>query len=163
MGTNIIVAHDQNLGIGKDGDLPWRGRLPRDMAHFKALTIGNTVVMGRRTYESIGHPLPERHNIVVSRNTDLAIEGVTVVNSFEQALEFRQRGEELFIMGGATIYNIALPFANKLYVTRIRAEFEVDSFFVDIDEMEWKLKDTVMRGRDAKNEFDLEFRTYERI
>lgn len=163
LSVNVIVAHDEHLGIGYEGQLPWRGQVPADMERFKRLTMGKLVVMGRKTYESIGHPLAGRENIVVSRNPDLTIDGVEVVNSLEAALELRNEGQELFIAGGATIYQLAMPHADKLYITRIQEQFEADTFFVSINEDEWRLIDSSRINSDADNRYDMEFETYERI
>jgi dihydrofolate reductase len=157
----MIVAHDKGLGIGYEGKIPWQGKVPEDMRHFKNLTRGHTVIMGRKTYESIGNPLPERQNVVISRDPELSIDGVTVVNTLEEALHVNVR-DELFIAGGGTIYELARPYANRLYVTKLQARFQADTFFLKVEEPEWTLVDYVMHSQDEKNEYNLEFMTYER-
>lgn len=160
---SLIVAHDRNNVIGLNSDLPWRDRLPADLQRFKRLTIGQTVVMGRRTFDSIGRPLPERKNIVISRDRQLEIPGVMVVHSIDEALEVDVEGDELFIAGGATIYSIALPYINRMYITKIEAEFIGDTFFVEIDDKEWNKIDQEFRAADERNVYSMEFATYDRI
>ncbi|MBI4101095.1 dihydrofolate reductase [Candidatus Microgenomates bacterium] len=160
---NIIVAHDKNLVIGNEGRIPWQGKLPADMQRFRALTIGHTVVMGRVTYDSIGKPLPERRNVVVTRQPNLRIEGVDMVNSLDQALEVLQDEEQIFIAGGARIYELAMPVANRLYVTEIEAEFEGDTFFIAINQDQWKLTREEHCPADERNQYNYAFKQYERI
>ncbi|WP_322803538.1 type 3 dihydrofolate reductase [Vibrio alfacsensis] len=124
---SMIAAMADNRIIGKDNQMPWH--LPADFAWFKRSTMGKPVVMGRKTYDSIGRPLPGRLNIVISRDASLSIEGVTTVTSIEQALEAAGSVEEVMIIGGGAIYAACLPMANKLYVTHIEAEVEGDTQF----------------------------------
>ncbi|CAE6879444.1 Key enzyme in folate metabolism. Catalyzes an essential reaction for de novo glycine and purine synthesis [Vibrio sp. B1REV9] len=124
---SMIAAMADNRIIGKDNQMPWH--LPADFAWFKRCTMGKPVVMGRKTYDSIGRPLPGRLNIVISRDASLSIEGVTTVTSIEQALEVAGLVEEVMIIGGGAIYAACLPMANKLYVTHIEAEVEGDTQF----------------------------------
>lgn len=126
---SMIAAMADNRIIGKDNQMPWH--LPADFAWFKRCTMGKPVVMGRKTYESIGRPLPGRLNIVISRDASLSIEGVTTVTSIEQALEVAGEVEEVMIIGGGAIYAACLPMANKLYVTHIEAEIDGDTQFPD--------------------------------
>ena len=163
MRTNIIVAHDLNRAIGYQDSLPWRGRLPEDMHRFRQLTTGHTVVMGRKTFDSIGRALPERRNIVISRDDQLKLEGVELVSSFDAALESAASEEELFIIGGGTVYALALNVADRLYVTRIEHEFAGDTFFVEIDLDQWQLTGYERYMADDDNEFSMEFMTYDRI
>jgi len=131
----IIVAKSNNGIIGKDGDLPWR--LPEDLKRFKRLTIGNIVVMGRKTYDSIGRPLPNRKNIVISRNTLLKIEGVEVEHDLIDVLK-RNQEENVYVIGGGQIYVDALPFTEKLEVTEVDVELVGDTSFPEIDSSQWK-------------------------
>ena len=124
---SMIAAMANERIIGKDNQMPWH--LPADFAWFKRCTMGKPVVMGRKTYESIGRPLPGRLNIVISRDSALAIEGVTTVTSIEQALAASGDAEEVMIIGGGAIYNACLPLANKLYVTHIEASIDGDTQF----------------------------------
>jgi dihydrofolate reductase len=131
----IIVAKSNNGIIGKDGDLPWR--LPEDLKRFKRLTTGNIVVMGRKTYDSIGRPLPNRKNIVISRNMSLKIEGVDVEHDLVDVLK-RNQEENVYVIGGGQIYVEALPFSEKLEVTEVDVELVGDTSFPEIDSSQWK-------------------------
>ncbi len=135
MAITIIVAKSNNGIIGKDGDLPWR--LPEDLKRFKRLTTGNIVVMGRKTYDSIGRPLPNRKNIVISRNTSLKIEGVEVEYDLINVLK-RNQEENVYVIGGGQIYVDALPFTEKLEVTEVDVELVGDTSFPEIDSSHWK-------------------------
>ena len=136
MMLSAIVAMASNRCIGRDNTLPWR--LPADLQRFKRLTLGHTLVMGRKTYESIGRPLPGRTMLVVTRQRDWAPEGVEVAHSLEQALE-RARGDEVFIAGGAQLYEQTMDRVRRLYLTRIEREYEGDTFFPDVDLSGWRL------------------------
>ena len=135
MAITIIVAKSNNGIIGKDGDLPWR--IPEDLKRFKRLTTGNIVVMGRKTYDSIGRPLPNRKNIVISRNTSLKIEGVEVEQDLIDVLK-RNQEENVYVIGGGQIYVEALPFSEKLEVTEVDVELVGDTSFPEIDSSQWK-------------------------
>ena len=141
----LIVAMSRNLVIGKDNAMPWH--LPEDLRYFKRITLHKPVVMGRNTFESIGRPLPQRVNVVVTRNTDYRPHGASVVHSFESALEFcddllRTQGQpedaEVMIVGGAQIYAQALPHAERLYLTEVHTEVDGDASFPDFDRNEWQ-------------------------
>ena len=136
MRLSIIVAMDDNQLIGKDNALPWH--LPADLGYFKKTTTGKTVLMGRKTYESIGRPLPNRRNVVVSRNTDFEAEGCEVVGSIEAALELAKDDDEVMVMGGASFYEQMLPSADRLYITQIEGEYEGDAHFPKFDRSEFK-------------------------
>ncbi|MFD1631473.1 dihydrofolate reductase [Pseudopedobacter beijingensis] len=131
MSLNIIVAVDENNAIGKNNQLLWH--LPNDLKFFKEKTSGHTIIMGRKTYDSIGRPLPKRRNIVVSRDKNLKLEGIEVVHSLEEALEKCQTEEEVFIIGGAEIYKQALPYTQKFYVTKVHHKFDADAFFNNLN------------------------------
>ncbi|WP_404973388.1 type 3 dihydrofolate reductase [Vibrio campbellii] len=156
---SMIAAMADNRIIGKDNQMPWH--LPADFAWFKRCTMGKPVVMGRKTYESIGRPLPGRLNIVISRDALLSIEGVTTVTSIEQALEIAGEVEEVMIIGGGAIYAACLPMANKLYVTHIEAEIEGDTQFPD-----WgnEFKETYSEAyqADEKNAYNMRFTVLEK-
>ncbi|MCG9711531.1 type 3 dihydrofolate reductase [Shewanella insulae] len=132
----MIAAMANNRVIGKDNQMPWH--LPEDLRHFKQMTLGKPVVMGRKTFESIGRPLPGRHNLVVSRQKDLVIEGVTCVTSFEQAKEVVKGCEELVVIGGGQLYAELLPQADSLYLTEINLDVEGDTHFPDWDDGSWQ-------------------------
>ncbi len=136
MTLSAIVAMASNRCIGKDNALPWR--LPADLKRFKQLTMGHALVMGRKTYESIGRPLPGRTMIVVTRQQDYAPEGVQVAHSLEQALGMAH-GDEVFLAGGADIYRQAMDRVRRLYLTRIDREYEGDAFFPPLDLSAWTL------------------------
>ncbi|MGR4989630.1 type 3 dihydrofolate reductase [Vibrio rotiferianus] len=156
---SMIAAMADNRIIGKDNQMPWH--LPADFAWFKRCTMGKPVVMGRKTYESIGRPLPGRLNIVISRDASLSIEGVTTVTSIEQALEVAGEVEEVMIIGGGAIYAACLPMANKLYVTHIEAEIEGDTQFPD-----WgsEFQETYSEAyqADEKNAYNMRFTILEK-
>lgn len=132
---SIIVATDKKRGIGISNQLPWH--LPEDLAHFKSTTSGHPIIMGRKTYDSIGRPLPKRRNIVISRNSEWNQNGVETVNSIEKAFALLNE-EQAFVIGGAQIYQQALPLAERLIVTEIQAEYACDAFFPSIDPQVWE-------------------------
>ena len=133
---SLIVAMDRNRLIGRGNALPWD--LPADLQHFKATTMAKPVIMGRKTYESIGRPLPGRHNIVISRNAAFAAPGCTVVASLEAALTAAGAVAEIMIIGGAQLYAEALPRARRIYLTRIDADFDGDAWFPALDTVVWR-------------------------
>lgn len=135
---SIIVAKSQNNAIGKDNQLLWH--LPQDMRHFKQMTLGHHMIMGRKTFESIGKPLPGRELIVVTRNPDYQVPGCKIVGSIEEALDWaEQAGEtEVLIAGGEQIYRAMLPVADKIYLTEVKTVLEGDTFFPELDKNEWK-------------------------
>ena len=160
----LVAAVSRNGIIGKDNALPWH--LPADLRHFRRLTLGKPVLMGRRTYESIGHPLPDRINIVVSRTPGYRAPGCIVVDSLEAGIEAgiaaAGDGEELMIIGGAALYRAALPLAERLYLTRIEADVEGDVRFVDYEAAEWEEVAREEHPADARNPFPYCFVTLQR-
>ena len=148
---NVIVAYDKNLAIGKDNTLVWRQSA--DLKRFKELTTGNTVVMGRKTFESIGKPLPNRRNIVITRQ-DIQIEGVEIIKSIE---EIKNIEEDIFIIGGGEIYKSCLIFADRIFATEIDCEIEADTWFVDVDMSEWIVESKSEHKSDEKNQYDYSF------
>lgn len=157
----MIVAHADNRIIGKDNDMPWH--LPADLAYFKKTTLGKPVIMGRKTYDSIGRPLPGRQNIVISRDESLNIEGVEVVQSVEQALAVASGVDEIMVIGGGAIYAHCMPKADKLYITHIGAKIDGDTQFPDYDlENEWQMLASETRQADEKNAYVLHFNVYQR-
>lgn len=159
--VSIIAAMDRNHLIGNKNQLPWH--LPADFAHFKSVTMGKPIIMGRKTYDSIGKPLPGRTNIVLSRNPDIQIEGVVCVNTFEDALTLVSDAEEIMIIGGSTIYEMLLPQVDRMYITYVDAEFEGDAWFPQFDESQWLEKESVKRQADEKNSYNCRFVTLEKI
>lgn len=159
---SLIVAMAQNRSIGKDNDLPWK--LPTDLKRFKEITSGHTVVMGRKCWESIPtkfRPLPNRENIVVTRNRDYIAEGAIIKNYLPDLLcSDSADNEEIFIIGGAEIYKEAFPFAQKLYLTRVLADVEGDVFLEGLVEEDWLLES--FEGPFNENGFDFRFETYVR-
>lgn len=136
MTVSLIVAVSRNGVIGNEGKLPWR--LPADLKRFKQLTMGHPILMGRKTFESIGKPLPGRTNIVITRQKDFQACGATVAHSLEEALQMCENEAEVFVIGGAEIYKQALPLADHIYLTRIGQDFQGDTYLFNIDPTVWK-------------------------
>ncbi len=157
MDISIIVAVAENSVIGKDNQLLWR--LSEDLKLFKKRTTGHAIIMGRKTFDSIGKPLPNRINIVISRSKDLEIDGCVVVNSLEKAIEVASHQKdknEIFIIGGEKIYTLAEKIATKLYLTKVNVTLDGDAFF-DLKPYEnWILVSSVLYQKDEKNEYDFE-------
>ncbi len=160
--VSLIAAMDRRRGIGKDNQLPWR--LPADLKRFRELTTGHHIITGRKTYESIGKPLPGRTTIIITRNRDYVAEGCFVVHSLADALALaRTRGEpEAFVIGGAEIYAQALPEADRLYLTLVDAEVEADAFFPEFDQSAWQVKEISEQAADEKNSLRHTFQVYDR-
>jgi len=156
----MIAAMDRNQLIGNNNQLPWH--LPADFSHFKSTTMGKPIVMGRKTYESIGKPLPGRTNIVLSRNPETQFEGMICVNHFEDALAAVPDAQEIMIIGGSTIYEMLLPQADRLYLTYVEAEFEGDAWFPAFDKDQWLEVESVTRPADEKNVYACRFVTLEK-
>ena len=160
---SIVVAKAKNNIIGKNNELIWH--LPEDLKRFKNLTTGHTIIMGRKTFESLGRVLPNRKHIIFSQNPDFKVndENVEVVHSLLQIQELIECNEEVFVIGGAMIYNFLMPYVKKMYVTQIDKEFEGDAFFPRIDKNIWKETDREKGIKDENNNLDYEFIIYERI
>jgi dihydrofolate reductase len=158
----LIVAVSENGGIGKDGKVPWH--LTDDLKNFKRVTMGHHLIVGRKTFESIGKALPGRKMVVVSRNEDYEAEGCEVVNSLEAALGLAfERGEEVaFVAGGAEMYALALPLAKRMHYTQVLAEVEVDTFFPAFDEDDWKEVQAVSYAPGEGNEYGFVVKVLER-
>jgi dihydrofolate reductase len=157
---SIIVAVSTNNVIGRQGELPWR--LSDDLKHFKAVTMGKPIIMGRKTWESIGRPLPGRQNIVITRQLGFQAEGCDVVTSIEEGIVVAGDVEEVMVIGGSQVYDLALPVTERLYLTRVHAEIEGDAFFPEIDLTEWRLISDEPHDADERNEYPHSFRTYRR-
>lgn len=158
-----IVAMSENRVIGDDNHLPWY--LPADLKHFKAITTGHPILMGRKTYESIGRPLPNRTNIVMTRNTSFQAPGCMVVTSIDKALEHANHigGNEIFVIGGAEIYKQLLPNITRLYLTVVHATLDGDAFFPELNFAEWNEIAKETHTADEANEYDYSFITLEKI
>lgn len=158
---SFVVAADKNFLIGSNNNLPWP-KISADMKHFREITTGKTVVMGRKTFESIGKPLPNRKNVVLTRDPKFKPEGVTVYSSVDETLAEIPKYEEVYIIGGVTIYKEFVPFAKKIYFTFIDGEFDGDAYlprdFLD----QFELIEETTQEKDATNPFRLYFRTYRR-
>jgi dihydrofolate reductase len=157
MSISFIVALDRNRAIGLHNQLPWH--LPADLAFFKKTTMGHPILMGRKTHESIGRPLPGRTNVILTQQQDYKAEGCKVVHSAAEAMDLFP-GEELFVIGGAGIFRLFLPYADKLYMTLIDHEFTADTYLPPIDETEWALGTKEQGVRDDKNPYTYHFVTY---
>lgn len=159
---SFLVAMDRNRLIGKDNDLPWR--LPADLKYFKEVTMGHKIVMGRKTYESIGRPLPGRENIVLSTNPEYEAEGCTVFHSMEDFLHFanEHKDEELFVIGGAVIFSRLFEKADRLYITEIDEEFDGDTYFPLFNKNEWNILSEKEGTMDEKNIYPHRYLVYER-
>ncbi len=160
MVISIIVAISENGIIGREMDLPWH--ISADLKRFKALTMGHHIVMGRKTYESIGRLLPGRTTVIITRQSDYQIPGAIVVNSVEQALAVAADDLETFIVGGSQIYNLALPLVDTLYITRVHADVEGDTRLDAIDWSAWKCESSERHSADEKNDHEYSFEIYRR-
>ncbi len=158
--VSLIVAVAENGVIGRAGKLPWH--LPEDLKRFKRLTVGHPVIMGRKTWESIGRPLPGRRNLVVSRTPGYAAEGAEVFASLDEALAAAAGEDEVFVIGGAALYAEAMPRADRLYLTRVHATVEGDVTFPGLDPAAWTLVSEDRREADARHDHAFSFRVYER-
>jgi dihydrofolate reductase len=160
MTVTIVVAIAENYAIGKNNQLLWH--MPADLKHFKQITSGHTVIMGRKTYDSVGKPLPNRRNIVITRQ-DITIQGCEVVKSVDEALDLCAGEQEVFIVGGAEIYKLAMSKTNRIYLTIIHHNFDADSFFPEIDYREWKEISRQDHPADEKHAYPYSFITLERV
>ena len=159
---SIIVAKAKNNVIGKDNQLLWH--IPDDLKRFKKFTTGHTIIMGRKTFKSLEKILPNRKHIVFTQNPDFKVddENVKVVHSMLQIQEYIENDEEAFVIGGAIIYNLLMPYVKKMYVTEIDKEFDGDAFFPRIDETKWKEVSREKGPEDEGNDFTYEYVTYEK-
>ena len=157
---SFVAAMGKNKVIGKNNSLPWT--MPADMKRFKELTMNKPIIMGRKTYESIGKPLPKRTNIIITRDENYEAEGCIVAHSVEEALNVAKNSEEVMVIGGSQIYKLFFPMANKIYLTIIEHDFEGDAYFPKYDVIEWKETDYEEHEKDAENPYDYIFLTLER-
>ncbi len=164
----LVVAVATNGVIGKDGDLPWR--LPDELKYFKRLTVGHTLIMGRKTFESIGRPLPRRRTLILSRDPGFRAQGVEVVKSLEQALELAASAPptapkpqpSLFVVGGASVYAAALPMAGHLFMTRVHTDMQGDVYFPEISWKNWQLQASERHEIDDRHEHAFTMEHYRR-
>jgi dihydrofolate reductase len=157
---SIIAAVSENNVVGKDNGLPWK--LSADLKRLKSLTMGHHIIMGRKTWDSLGRALPGRVNVVITNRKDFRAEGAVVVNSLEEALTVSSGDTEIFIFGGAEIFRKALPLVDKIYFTRVHARIRGDAFFPDFNLFEWQETQREEHHKDDKNEYDYTFVTLER-
>ncbi|PTR01338.1 dihydrofolate reductase [Mucilaginibacter yixingensis] len=157
--VSAIVAIGQNNAIGKNNQLLWH--LPNDLKHFKDITSGHTIIMGRKTFDSLGKPLPKRRNIIITRQ-DTSIPGAEVVHTVEEALALCEGEEEVFIGGGAEIYKMAMPKTDRIYLTIVHQSFDADAYFPEIDQNEWKETERENHAADEKNAIPYSFITLDR-
>jgi len=162
MDISIIVAITENNIIGKANGMPWH--LPADLKFFREKTTGHYIVMGRKTFESIGggRPLPNRVSIIITKQKNYKAEGCIIAHSLEEAIEIAKDQDELFIIGGKQIYDQALAFANKMYITRIHTSIDGDTSFPQYDDSNWEMKSYTEREADEKNAYSLSFLVFEK-
>ncbi|MDC9728851.1 MAG: dihydrofolate reductase [Methyloprofundus sp.] len=160
MKLSLIVAMAENRTIGINKQMPWH--LSADLKKFKKITMGHPIIMGRKTFESIGRPLPGRKNIVISRNADYKQEGCVVFNDLESAIESCCKEEEVFVIGGATLYEVALEKSDRLYVTEINKSFSGDTWFPEINKKQWLELDREDINNDVSVDFSYSFVTYDK-
>lgn len=158
---SLIVATSDNLGIGKNNQLLWH--LPNDFKFFKKITSGHTVIMGRKTFESIGRPLPNRRNIVITRQKGFAFEGVETASSISEAIDLAAGDPEIFIIGGAEIYRQTLPQADRIYLTKVSVKLDADAFFPPIDPEEWQIAEKENHPADEKHAYPYSFIILDRL
>lgn len=160
----LIVAASENHVIGKNNTLPWH--LPRDLRYFKSVTTGCPIIMGRKTYESIGKALPNRLNVVVSRNRDYQLEDAVLADSLATAIDYARKAQpdarEIHVIGGASLFAAVLPVADKLYLNRVLTTIEGDTFLPDIDWSVWQLTNSTHHPADSDNTYAMDFNVYER-
>jgi dihydrofolate reductase len=160
MSLSLIVAMARNRTIGVNNTLPWR--CPEDLKHFKALTMGHHMIMGRKTFESIGKPLPGRTTVVVTRNSDLEIEGCLIEHSLTEAIAACAGDDEIFIVGGAELYRQAIDLVDTLYITEIQQDVEGDAHFPELDKTEWVETAREVRSQETPQPLHYHFVTYRR-
>ena len=160
MSLSIIVAMSENRTIGRDGDMPWR--LSADLRRFKRLTMGHSMIMGRKTYESIGRLLPGRTTIIITRQTNYEVPGAIIAHDLPQAIEAAQNDSEIFVVGGGEIYRLALPQTNRIYLTRVHTQLDGDTQFPEVDFERWECIESEFVVADEKNDYDTTFEILQR-
>jgi dihydrofolate reductase len=154
----MIAAVAENNALGKNNELVWH--LPNDFKRFKSLTTNHHIIMGRKTFESFPKPLPNRVHVIITRQTDYNPEGCIVVDSIEEAIAACPENEDSYIIGGGEIYNLGLPYADIIEITKVHHNFEADTFFPKISESEWQLVETEENFKDEKHLYDYTYETY---
>jgi len=161
MRLSIVVAMDNNRLIGRNNQLPWH--LPADLDYFKKITTGKSILMGRKTYESIGRPLPNRRNIVITRNPKISIPSCEVVSSLERAIDITKDESEVMVIGGASLCEQVLPQVDRLYITKIDEEFEGDIYFPKYNQLSWHQVSCEFHQKDASNPYSYQFIVLDRV
>lgn len=159
--VSFIAAIGKNRELGFSNKLPWH--LPDDLKRFKEITRGHTVIMGRKTYESMGRILPERKNIIITRDKSYRVENALIFSSIEEALRECKNEKESFVIGGGEIFKLALPYVNKMYLTHAEAERPADSFFPEFNIKDWKITSEEFHPKDEKHLYNFAFKIYEKI
>lgn len=158
----MIAAASENNALGKDNKIVWH--LPDDFKRFKKLTSGHAIIMGRKTFESFDKPLPNRTHIIITRQKNytpkIDSELCIVVDSMEKALAITSKDENVFVIGGGEIYNLGMPFADKIELTRVHENFEADAFFPEISQMDWQLVEEMLHSKDEKHNYAFSFQTF---
>jgi len=154
----MIAAAAENNALGKNNELVWH--LPDDFKRFKQLTTGHHIIMGRKTFESFPKPLPNRTHIIITNQENYHPENTIVVNSIEEAIGSTPKNEDVFIIGGGQIYNLGLPFTDKIELTKVHHSFEADTFFPEINQNEWQLATEEFHPKDEKHQFDYTYQTF---
>jgi dihydrofolate reductase len=160
MRLSLIVAAGRNGVIGVNGELPWR--LSNDLKRFRSLTTGHHIIMGRKTFESINRLLPDRTTVIVTRQLDYSVAGAIVVHSLEEAINTASQDDEVFIIGGAEIYRLAMPIADRIYFTHVDAMIDGDATFPEMDLQQWNIVEEQKFDSDEKNEYSSIYRVYDR-
>lgn len=158
---SFLFAMDRNYLIGKNNDLPWY--LPNDLAFFKRTTLGHTIVMGRKTLESFKKPLPGRRNVILTRDKNYSVPGGDVVHTKEEILALERDVRELFIIGGSQVFDLFMPYVDRLYITQIDETFTGDAYFNPFENGDWKLSSERIGVVDEKNKYPHRFQVYDRI
>lgn len=157
----MVAAAAENNALGKNNDLLWH--LPDDFKRFKQITSGHYIIMGRKTFESFPKPLPNRTHVIITRQKNYNPEGCIIVDSIEKAIEVCPKDQDIFIIGGGEIYNLAMNFADSIELTRVHENFEADTFFPEIDLKQWKLTSEEYHPKDEKHKFDFTYQTFIKI
>lgn len=157
----MIAAAAENLALGKNNELLWH--LPDDFKRFKQLTTNHHIIMGRKTFESFPKPLPNRTHIIITRQKNYTAEGCLVAQNLSDALALVPKNEDGFIIGGGEIYTLAMPFADRIELTKVHADFDADAFFPAIDLKEWQLISSEYHPKDEKHNLDFTYETYDRV
>ena len=157
----MIAAAAENNALGKDNKIVWH--LPNDFKRFKTLTLGHYIIMGRKTFESLEKPLPNRTHIIITRQQNYKADGCIIVDSMKKALESCPKDKDSFIIGGGEIYNLGMPYADKLEITRVHESFDADAYFPEIDKNKWKIDTSEFNAKDQKHNYDYTYETFIKV